>query len=166
MRRSWRSTSLLVAAIVALAGCSAAGFATQAGEMTGDEACPSEQLEAGVRVLSCFEAVAAAERALEQPHWPIAAANFARGVGNCPRMPSEAAVQVAAAPGFDEQDVRLLRCSRIGRNTNGVVEFDFWFGEPVRMYVALDENGIAVASSSFMEVDDVEPPLGPGFVEP
>jgi hypothetical protein len=159
MRSAGRTAALLVAASVALSACSAAGLATQAGELTGDVACPSEQFDRGVRVLACYEAVAAAERALEQPHWPTSSANFALGVGNCPRMPEGAAagqMSVGAAPA-PEPGAPNLRCSRIGRNTSGVVLFTFWFGDPVRMYVALDERGVAVASATFMDVEpDVE----------
>jgi hypothetical protein len=140
-------------AALAVAGCRATDVATQPGEMRGDVPCPGERIVDGVRVLSCAEAVEAAEAALSGLHWPILTAEFAVGVGNCPKMPGEAVVQVASvAPGPGDASARNLRCSRIGRNTSGTVVFTFWFGDPVRMYVALDQAGNAVASATFMDV--------------
>jgi hypothetical protein len=169
MRRSERIVSLVATAAVALMGCSAVEVASQPGEITGEVACPEEQIENGARVLACAEAVRAAERALDGLHSPILSAEFARGVGNCPKMPAGASLRIASAdsaPGGPA--VPSLRCTRISRNTSGTVLFTFWFGDPVRMYVALDREGVAIASSDFMdvEVEAVEPPVGPGNAEP
>ena len=85
-----RLAGLALAAALGLAGCSAVGVTTQAGEMVsaGEPACPAERFERGVRVLACAEAVRAAEKELGAVHWPVSSANFARGTGNCPKMPS------------------------------------------------------------------------------
>jgi hypothetical protein len=148
-------------AVIVAAGCRATDVATQPGEMRGDAPCPGERIVDGVRVLSCEEAVAAAEAALGGLHWPVLTAEFAVGVGNCPKMPGEAAVQVASvAPGPGDNPALGLRCSRVGRNTSGTVVFTFWFGDPVRMYVALDAAGNAVASASFMDVEFEGPDPG------
>jgi hypothetical protein len=153
--RFWRRVvGLVLMAGIAAAACSATDVATQPGEMRGDVPCPGEQFVDGLRVLSCAEAVKAAEAALGGLHWPVLSAEFAVGVGNCPKMPGDAAVEVASvAPGPGDAPALGLRCSRIGRDTSGTVVFTFWFGDPVRMYVALDQAGNAVASASFLDVE-------------
>ena len=158
---------LALAAALAIPGCTATSFATQPGEMTGGDAGPADRFENGVRVLSCVEAVAAAERSLEGLHWPISTASFVLGVGNCPRMPTmqTGSLRLASASAPGDAERLLLRCGRVGRATAGTVTFTFWFGEPVRKYVALDENGVAVATDTFADVEDGEAPP-PGFVEP
>jgi hypothetical protein len=139
--------AVLVVAAIACAGCSAVRDATQRSEVGGATDCPSDRFLNGTRVLSCHEAVQAAEQALGWLHWPVSSANFTRGAGTCPKKqdggdgPAQLGFGAAPIP----QPVLKPRCSRIGRDVQGTVFFTFWFGEPLRVYVALDENEVAVA---------------------
>ena len=161
MRTTRPVIAFLAAAAVALAGCSATRSATQRSEVGGDAECPSDKFQNGTRVLSCFEAVQAAEQALGWLHWPVSSANFSRGAGACPMKKDDsgggpAKLGVGAVP--DVLRIPEPRCSRIGRNMHGSVLFTFWFGDPMRVYVALDENDVAVASVPGVD-DFVQPGL-------
>jgi hypothetical protein len=141
-----RIAFLVVAALV-FAGCSAVRDATQRSEVGGETECPSDRLVNGTRVLSCREAVQAAEQALGWLHWPVSSANFTRGAGSCPkkRDGGDGPAQLGLAAPPLPPPVLTPRCSRIGRDLQGTVAFTFWFGEPLPVYVALDENEVAVA---------------------
>ena len=109
-----------------LSGCSAAGVAVTVDEAVPETGCGSAQFEAGERVLSCAEAIAAVEGAMGGLHWPISKARFDRS-GMAPGVPCPA----------------NARCFP---PTAGVVVIEFWFGDAARYHVALDENGHATAA--------------------
>ena len=128
----------LAGAAVVLAGCGAAGFATQPGAPNGGVAgCSDAQVENGNRVLSCAEAVTAAETSLGWLHTPISQATFTRTDWG-PPCPANARC-VAQVP------------------ISGVVAFEFWFGDPVLMSVAIDESGDVIATP-MEDPDAVEEP--------
>jgi hypothetical protein len=129
---------LVLTMALLLSGCGAAGVAAQVEDGAPIAGCGSAQIEGGERVLSCADAIAAAELALGGLHWPISKATFDRfGMPVGVLCPANA------------------RCVP---PTGGLVVFEFWFGEPVRYHVSLDAHGLATAEPAAAADEGVQVP--------
>ena len=130
---------MLVATVVglALAGCNSVGFATQPNRPDGGPICEDTRTSGSVRVLSCAEAVAAAEASLGL-HWAITSAAFDLGDDGS-RDPGHIVCSSREA------------CPSIRR---GSVRFEFSTGDPVVIYIILDDADVPVVT----EPNDADAP--------
>ena len=116
--------------LLAVAGCgSAVGFATQPDRPDGGPVCDDVRMDRGHRILSCAEAVRAAEGSLGLIHPSITSAEFDRDSGEFLMCGVEDAACMA----------RLWARQQTGR-----VTFGFSTGDTVHVYVELDSGGRAI----------------------
>jgi hypothetical protein len=114
----------LLAATV-MVGCSASSIATESSEGEDGKTCADVREAGGFRAISCVEAVAAAEASLPA-HGPFRAVTFQRAGSLL--VPACAGAPVPCA--FPQ---------------SGVVAFEFWWGEPIRIGVQLADGTIEVS---------------------